>query len=112
MQGQSSPHNCKTKQELRFHHGLQYHIATEPRQGSKQTACIVITRENFQELHAPDRTQQLQPEASASFHNSHFIPVSPQSDSLQSLNDVGSNRQLWLLQDHLFIPLTPIAESC
>lgn len=30
-----STHNFKTKQEHRFHHGLQYHMTTEPRQASK-----------------------------------------------------------------------------
>ena len=109
--GRVSPHNCKTKQEHRFRHGLQYHVATEPRQASKQTARI-LTRENFQEPHALDRTRQLQPEALVSFQCSHFILVSPQSDLLQGLNDVGSNCQFWQLQDLLFIPLTPVAESC
>lgn len=54
--GSVSPHNCKTKQEHRFHHGLQYLIATEARQASKQTARILLTGENSQEPHAPDKT--------------------------------------------------------
>lgn len=61
--GRVSPHNGKTNREHRFHHGLQHPNAKKPRQASRQMTRILLTRENFQGLHAPDRAWQLQPEA-------------------------------------------------